>query len=199
MTRVLHGNALHHRNEPRLRCAVALPRLLTEEGRATRDEHHRTTATPFDHVTHTFLRSEERSIEVDPHHAVPLIGSGLQKTRRLRPNAGIHVHTVDSPELGNRSLHRLHHLLLIANIADEVDDLVSVHLELGPCTLILGRARTPDRNIGAVRGEGVGHTESNATVSAGDQSDVSVEIEGAAGILGSAHLCDVSDIDDAGT
>ena len=97
------------------------------------------------------------------------------------PTPALTKHESIRPSSASGVGHRLLDRLLVTDVAHDRQQLDVVAAELFDRRVVLVGVRPPDRHVGTVRSERVGHSQSDAAVAAGDQGDVAGEVEGGTG------------------
>ncbi len=170
MACVLDRDALHQRDDRTLRrCVRLVARRAHHRGPRRRDGEAATFAA-LDHVPHRRAPRVEHAVEIDSQHSVPLVGGEVDERRVVAADPRVGEARVDLPEgVDGRGERRLD-LRLVPDVALQGQHLGAVPAELLGRGLVLGLVGAPDRDVGPLRRQPVGHAEPDAAVAAGHQA-----------------------------
>ncbi len=108
---------------------------------------------------------------------MPLVGGEVDERRVVAADPHVGEARVDLPEGVDGGSERRLDLRLVPDVTLQGQHLGAVPAELFGGGLVLGLVGAPDRDVGPLRRQPVGHSEPDATVAAGHQGHVPGQIE----------------------
>src|SRR5215831_19091476 len=180
MARQLHRHRARHGHEGALgRGVVLAPRRAHHAGQARR-AHERSTTAALDHVFGRRTEREEGAVQIDGHHAPPLLRGHLVKAFASAP-AAAHARIGEEGIHASHGLDRLRkatvHRGFVAHVAADGHGLAPVPLQLLERRVVLRLVCAPDADGGAGLCHRLRHAEADAAVATGDQRHLVGEIE----------------------
>src|SRR5215467_9523701 len=180
MARQLHRHRARHGHEGALgRGVVLAPRRAHHAGQARR-AHERSTTAALDHVFGRRTEREEGAVQIDGHHAPPLLRGHLVKAFTSAP-AAAHARIGEEGIHASQRLDRLREATvyrgLVAHVAADGHGLAPVPRELLERRVVLRLVGAPDAHGGAGLCHRFRHAEADAAIATGDQRHLAGEIE----------------------
>src|SRR5258708_28297196 len=145
-------------------------------GSGRRDRDQSASFAAFNKVARASLERQKRSGEVDVEDLVPFGQSQIDKGAYWPLDAGVGEHAVDFAQQSYCSIERGGDLVGVGYVAHLTVDAHSVNEKSSHGFLILLSIGAPDCDIGAGGDKALGHPQTDATITTGNQSDVSTEV-----------------------